>query len=144
VVVSSHQDPVVVVVLALLEELLTEPVLPKPGELDELDDPELEDPELEDTELEDPELDAAVSEDPVELDVPEELDVVSDSLDVEAATVPSWLDAYASARWIPTPPAASVVARRTPAVQRRVVDSARLMRRLVMPCTIPGGPSPIL
>ena len=76
-------------------------------------------------------------EEDVVLDVP-------DPLDVEAATVPVWLEAYASARWRPSPPAVSVVARRTPAVQRRVVDRARLVRRLVMRGTLPGAPSPIL
>jgi len=92
-------------VLALLDELLTEPVLPNPDELD--------------VSVED--------EEDVVLDVP-------DPLVVGAATVPVWLEAYASARWRPRPPA----------VQRRVVDRARLVRRLVMRGTLPGAPSPVL
>jgi hypothetical protein len=102
VLVNGHQEPFVVV-LALLDELLTEPVLLNPEVLD-----------------------------------------VSDPLVVEAATVSVWLDAYASARWRPRPPAVSVVASRTPAVHRRVVDRARLERLLVMWGTLPSAPSPIL
>jgi hypothetical protein len=111
VLVDGHQDPFVVV-LALLDELLTEPVLLKPEELE-------------------------VSEELVVLDVPV-------PLAVETATVPVWLPAYASARWIPSPPAVSVVASRTPAVQRRVVDRARLARRLVMRGTLPAASRSIL
>ena len=98
--------------MALLDELLTEPVLLNPEELE-------------------------VSRGGRVLDVP-------DPLVVDAATVPVWLDAYASARWRPNPPAVSVVARRTPAVQRRVVDRARLVRRLVMRGTLPGATRPLL
>lgn len=100
-------------VLALLDELLTEPVLPNPEELE-------------------------VSEDAVD-----DVEAVPVLL-VVAATVPVWLEAYASARWRPRPPAVSVVASRTPAVHLRVVDRARLKRLLVMRGTLPGAPSPIL
>lgn len=93
---------------ALLDELLTEPVLPKLEELEELEDV---DPEV---------------------------------VDVAVPAVVVDVDAYASARCSPRPPAARVVASRTPAVQRRVVDKARLVRRLVMPGTLLGQPSPIL
>ena len=86
-------------VLALLDELLTEPVLPNPEELEVSED----------------DVDAVES---VEVDVPVPLVVA-------AATVADWFDAYASARWRPRPPAVSVVASRTPAVHRRVVDRAR-------------------
>jgi len=112
--VDGHQEPFVVV-LAPLDELLTEPVL----------------------------LNPEVPEAPVADDEVVVLDV-ADPLDVVAATVPVWLEAYASARWRPNPPAVSVVARRMPAVQRRVADSARLVRRLVMRGTLPGTPRPIL
>jgi hypothetical protein len=108
VLVDRHQEPFVVV-LTLLVELLTEPVLPNPE----------------------------VSEELVELDVPV-------PLTVEVATVPVWLDAYASARWSPSPPAVSVVASRTPAVERRVVDRARLARRLVMRGALPTTPRAVL
>jgi hypothetical protein len=118
--VDGHQEPFVVV-LAPLEELLTEPVLLNPEEFEVSEEDEV--------------LDVSV-----EVVVPD----VPDPLAVEAATVPVWLDAYASARWRPNPPAVSVVARSTPAVQRRVVDRARLVRRLVMRATLPGAPRPIL
>ncbi|HEY8306918.1 MAG TPA: hypothetical protein VIG79_09575 [Lapillicoccus sp.] len=114
---DGHQDPVVVV-LALLDELLTEPVLPNPDE-DELSEDEFED-EFEDVE----------AVEAVEVDVPAPLVVAT-------ATVADRFAAYASARWRPRPPAVSVVASRTPAVHRRVVDRARSERRLVMsgtPC----------
>jgi len=94
---------------ALLSELLTELVLPKPEDVDELED------------------------------------VASDVVEAAAVDVVVVLvDAYASARCSPRPPAASVVASSTPAVHRRVVDRARLVRRLVMRGTLPGRPSPIL
>ena len=102
-------------VLALLDELLTEPVLPKPDEFEVSED------EFEDVES-------------VEVDVPV-------SLVVAAATVVDWFAAYASARWRPRPPAVSVVASRTPAVHRRVVDRARLERLLVMRGTLPAAQS---
>lgn len=104
-------------VLALLDELLTEPVLPNPEELEVSED----------------DVDAVES---VEVDVPV-------SLVVAAAVVADWFDAYASARWRPRPPAVSVVASRTPAVHRRVVDRARLERLLVMRGTLPAAPSPV-
>ena len=93
-------------VLALLDELLTEPVLPNPEELEVSED----------------DVDAVES---VEVDVPVPLVVA-------AATVADRFAAYASARWRPRPPAVSVVASRTPAVHRRVVDRARFERLLVM------------
>jgi len=102
------------VVLALLDELLTEPVLLNPDE-DEVSEDDVED---------------------VEVDVPVPLVVA-------AATVADRFDAYASARWRPRPPAVSVVASRTPAVHRRVVDRARLERLLVMRGTLPAAPSPV-
>ena len=105
-------------VLALLDELLTEPVLPNPEELEVSED------------------DVDAVED-VEVDVPVPLVMA-------AATVADWFDAYASARCRPRPPAVSVVASRTPAVHRRVVDRARLERLLVMWGTLPSAPSPIL
>ena len=67
-------------VLALLDELLTEPVLLNPDE-DEVSEDDVED---------------------VEVDVPVPLVVA-------AATVADWFDAYASARCRPRPPAVSVV-----------------------------------
>jgi hypothetical protein len=82
--VDGHHEPAVVVE-APSEELLTEPVLPKAEEL-EPDEPEPDEPELEELEALD------------ELDESVELDVVPDPLVVETATVPDWLDAYASAR----------------------------------------------
>ena len=100
---------------ALLDELPTEPVLPKLE--DELDDVE----ELADV---GPVVEVVEPVEPVVVAVPAE--------------------AYAAARCSPRPPAASVVASRTPAVQRRVVDRARLVRRLVMRRTFPTGARPIL
>ena len=114
-------------VLALLDELLTEPVLLNPDELEVSED------EFESVESVD-DVDAVES---VEVDVPVPLVVA-------ATTVADWFDAYASARWRPRPPAVSVVASRTPAVHRRVVDRARLERLLVMWGTLPSAPSPIL
>lgn len=55
-----------------------------------------------------------------------------------AATVPDWLDAYAAASRRPSPPVARVEVSRTPAVQRRVLESARLVRFVVMVETMPG------
>jgi hypothetical protein len=101
VLVDRHQEPFVVVD-ALLEEALTDPVVP---ELEEL-----------------------------------ELDVVPDPLVVDTAMVPDWL-AHASARWTPSPPTAMLVASRTPAVHRRVVVMARLVRLVVMTSTLPARPS---
>ena len=103
--------------LALLDELLTEPVLLNPAEPEEPEEPEVSEEEV------------------VDVPVP---------LVVAAATAPVWLDAYASARWRPRPPTVSVVASRTPAVHLRVVDRARLERLLDMLGTLPGAPSPIL
>ena len=71
-------------------------------------------------------------------------DVEPEVVDVAASDVVVEVDAYASARCSPRPPAARVVASITPAVQRRVVDRARLVRRLVMQGTLLGQPSPIL
>jgi hypothetical protein len=106
VLVDGHQEPFVVVDAAL-EEPLTDPVVPKPEELEELEELELE--------------------------------VVPDPPVVDTATVADWL-AYTSARWAPSPPAARVVASRTPAVHRRVVVRARLVRLVVMPSTLAADP----
>jgi hypothetical protein len=72
-----------------------------------------------------------VPEEVVDDVVPEEavvLGVVAEA----ATTVPLWLAAKASARCRPRPPTASVEARSAPAVQRRVVESARFVRRVVI------------
>ena len=114
-------------VLALLDELLTEPVLLNPNELEVSED------ELEDVE----DVESVESVESVEVDLPAPLVVA-------AATVADRFAAYASARWRPRPPAVSVVASRTPAVHRRVVDRARLERLLVMWGSLPSAPSPIL
>ena len=125
-------------VLALLDELLTEPVLLNPDELEVSED------ELEDVEF----VEAVESVESVEsvddVDAVESVEVdVPVPLVVAAATVADWFDAYASARWRPRPPAVSVVASRTPAVHRRAVDRARLERLLVMRGTLPAAPSPV-